>query len=749
MIVGARMYVPRMQVLRSPRALVAALAAAVTAYAYVAVRGAPGPIAWLAALGESSLDARGGVRLAVTLDAPAAPAVREQVARIAAARLAAHGAEVHVEEHGAELALDAIGVPPERGPELARALGMRGELSLRPVLEHGAAVDRLAAAQAAGVRLDRDVWQSDDGRRHEVPFLAAPDRAALARAAAAIDASPDQILIERVEPGGDSVHGTEYRTYVVGPDAIVDNHDIDQASPGLDPNSERPIVDLTFTRAGAERFGDWTTAHVGDKLAIVVDGEVTSAPVVNTPIHGGRAIITMGSGASLAQSTDQARALAAALQSREVLPAPVHVRVTGTYEPSVARAHLARFVGAIAAALVALAIAFVLARSRALEPAPVPVGDRRGALRIGPVAARLAVTLAIPLALALLAAQPLPVPLDPIAPGPVASIRVGAIGVMPVMSAFLLVELAALAIPAWRRRRHGDRQPLVIATAALAAALAIVQAWLVADWLRSFGATPSPWLVTAVLVAPVALAALGAAAIERWGLGNGWSVIVAGPIVAALVVRVRATALAPLAVSLGAAALVVILALGAARTRIRGGSAALRLPLGGVAGPSAMPALLAIALEPIAFVPGLAGVAFELTRRATQPIAVVLIATAFAGGLGAVWSRRLAGGARVAAIVVSIALAAAIASLELFARHAAGAELGLALALVAAVIADVATEARARARGAWREIARLHDVEHADVMLAAGGRTARGLHVRALYRFFAPFAPIAIYEREP
>jgi SecD/SecF fusion protein len=53
-----------------------------------------------------------------------------------------------------------------------------------------------------------------------------------------------------------------------------------------DPVSNDPLVELQFNSEGADKFYDVTSQHVGEQLAIVLDGELYSAPVINGPIHG-------------------------------------------------------------------------------------------------------------------------------------------------------------------------------------------------------------------------------------------------------------------------------------------------------------------------------------------------------------------------------------------------------------------------------------------------------------------------------
>ena len=64
----------------------------------------------------------------------------------------------------------------------------------------------------------------------------------------------------------------------------------------VDFQNNNPYVSLTFDVEGAKVFGKITSENVGEKLAIVLDGAVTSAPVIKDAIHGGRAQVTLGIG---------------------------------------------------------------------------------------------------------------------------------------------------------------------------------------------------------------------------------------------------------------------------------------------------------------------------------------------------------------------------------------------------------------------------------------------------------------------
>jgi preprotein translocase subunit SecD len=57
-------------------------------------------------------------------------------------------------------------------------------------------------------------------------------------------------------------------------------------------NGNRPTVNLEFTDEGAKKFADVTARNVGKQIAITLDGDVLTNPVVQEAITGGRAQIT-------------------------------------------------------------------------------------------------------------------------------------------------------------------------------------------------------------------------------------------------------------------------------------------------------------------------------------------------------------------------------------------------------------------------------------------------------------------------
>jgi preprotein translocase subunit SecD len=68
--------------------------------------------------------------------------------------------------------------------------------------------------------------------------------------------------------------------------------DLASASVVFDKTSGKPAVGIEFTKEGAAKFAALTEKNVGKPLAIILDGTVVSAPIVQEKIVGGSAQIT-------------------------------------------------------------------------------------------------------------------------------------------------------------------------------------------------------------------------------------------------------------------------------------------------------------------------------------------------------------------------------------------------------------------------------------------------------------------------
>jgi len=101
--------------------------------------------------------------------------------------------------------------------------------------------------------------------------------------------SPEEAEANRPPPGSE-VYPAEDGTggqYLLKKRAIISGEDLVDAQPSFDQRTNEPIVTFRFNASGARRFGDVTADNVGRPFAIVLDGKVISAPVIQEPILGG------------------------------------------------------------------------------------------------------------------------------------------------------------------------------------------------------------------------------------------------------------------------------------------------------------------------------------------------------------------------------------------------------------------------------------------------------------------------------
>jgi len=118
--------------------------------------------------------------------------------------------------------------------------------------------------------------------------------------------------------------------YLVKSRALMTGDAISDAQVNIDPEFNEPYVSMTFNSIGARLFERITGENVKKRLAIVLDGNVYSAPVIQERIGGGKAQI------SGKFSMEEAQDLAIVLRAG-ALPAPVEIIQNLTVGPSLGR----------------------------------------------------------------------------------------------------------------------------------------------------------------------------------------------------------------------------------------------------------------------------------------------------------------------------------------------------------------------------------------------------------------------------
>jgi preprotein translocase subunit SecD len=107
--------------------------------------------------------------------------------------------------------------------------------------------------------------------------------------------------------------------YALEDKSIVTGSNLEDAQAQLDPLTNGPIVTFQLDRAGGRKFGDETAKHVGDYMAILLDGRVQGRPPVIQSRIGRNGQITLG-GKSLQEAQDLALTLKAG-----ALPIPLKI----------------------------------------------------------------------------------------------------------------------------------------------------------------------------------------------------------------------------------------------------------------------------------------------------------------------------------------------------------------------------------------------------------------------------------------
>jgi preprotein translocase subunit SecD len=167
--------------------------------------------------------------------------------------------------------------------------------------------------------------------------------------------------VQRALPRNISLHweadpiGLGQRTYrrlfVTEEDAFVTGDMLEDATAQRDPQFNQPQVAFEFDRAGGRRFSNFTTQHIGDYIAIVLDDQIVSAPVVQDRI-GASGVINMGN-ADMVEAADLALVLRAG-----ALPARLEIMEERTVGPSLGQDSIDRgqIAGLIGMVLVVLII---------------------------------------------------------------------------------------------------------------------------------------------------------------------------------------------------------------------------------------------------------------------------------------------------------------------------------------------------------------------------------------------------------
>ena len=677
------------------------------------------------------------------------------------------------------------------------AMMTEGGLEFREVIESMAAYDLIKMGLAFDTprhgsaeqepTIDLDQWQPEDGGpMHQDAYARAHSRDALLAMFA--DAQrhgwrqPPHtvVMLQQEEP-------LSWRSYLVSDAVALDGMSIAAATGSFDPNTNRPTVLLDFDRAGGQLFGDLTARIVGHKLAIVFGGNVRSAPIINGPIRGGRASITMGS--SEPRKQERERDLLVQTLRAGTLPLGGTILESHWVAPGggtsewIGRVAIALAGGLVAGALAWFAIMFAKPERRTY----VHIEGTQGRGK------RLAWTLlAVGLYFfGLFIAVPWinDVELTHIlykgggarALMHAADTSIFGLGMAPLLSSFILVEVVATLVPQLRRYRDGGadrRRWLSLAVVAIALVTATLQAYFITRYFDSMSFygielidPGGRWPTIVTLVAGAMCLAWLASIISERGIGNGYAVLTIASLGVAIfrywywdgeLVRAHVLLVAVAVIA------IVVVTLAMLRWQVRSPrSVAIPIPASGITplnpGAGAMILIAQVLALGLTAPTGIISALDNLQRGVGVGVIVVLVGTA-AWAIAFAWpGRRAAELAKVdrdpadlnvwsRAVVLSIGALVAISAIARVVTKLAP-EFGflvdpLLLLLVVAAVMDFGAEWRARRRelvAVWP----LHDPLLVDVVADRLARAGIPHHIqttrlRSLLWLFGSFAPMMV-----
>lgn len=133
-------------------------------------------------------------------------------------------------------------------------------------------------------------------------------------------------------------------------DAIIfTGASISKASTGVDSRTQGNVVDVSLNADATSKWADFTSKNIGKQVAIVLDGQVKSAPVIQSAITQGDTQI------SGKFSPDEAKQLAAILQAG-ALPVKLIKSDVRIVDPTLGAASLQQGIMAILAAFAIVAV---------------------------------------------------------------------------------------------------------------------------------------------------------------------------------------------------------------------------------------------------------------------------------------------------------------------------------------------------------------------------------------------------------
>lgn len=197
-------------------------------------------------------------------------------------------------------------------------------------------------AQEAGIAFDNQKMSFSEYLRKLNDFLA--------------EDLPEGYSLAFEKTSGPATEDAPMIPYLVEKESKLTGEQLQDARVQIDPQKNEPYVSMDFKTDGARIFEEITGENIGKRMAVILDGNVYSAPTIQARIGGGRAQITLGGG-GFNSIMSEARDLALVLRAG-ALPVELQFLEQRTVGPSLGADSIdtARTAGLIGCALVFLFI---------------------------------------------------------------------------------------------------------------------------------------------------------------------------------------------------------------------------------------------------------------------------------------------------------------------------------------------------------------------------------------------------------
>lgn len=298
-------------------------------------------VVWLGDI-PLGLDFQGGARLRYELEARAGAGqerAAERALEVFWHRLdALEVGDVSIHRQGPDIVVETTATDAESLERLASVLGRFAQLRFVAVDDESPLPPAAEDGRPPGIEIATETV-GGGGDVHAVRYLVTRGAAGepLSSFLSSLPAPEGREWILGVDdvPGG----GEGRRSFLVTSADALSGERVADAEVILEPSRAEPVVMVRFDTEGARQFEALTARLVHRRLAIVLDGLVRSAPVVQEPIRAGAAQVTLGAVQDPALALREAQELAITLRSG-ALPSPARLAEQDVVAPALDGTHV-------------------------------------------------------------------------------------------------------------------------------------------------------------------------------------------------------------------------------------------------------------------------------------------------------------------------------------------------------------------------------------------------------------------------